>query len=117
MYDELFERLSKSKFRSKFRLREKDIAYIKQKGLDTIKRHAIDFIAKRISPSFIPNDGKQTPMKNHPVFVAQHATACCCRKCINKWHHFPMNIKLTAEQQEYLVNIIMYWIELEIQNK
>ncbi len=25
-------------------------------------------------------------MKGHPVFVAQHATATCCRECIRKWH-------------------------------
>lgn len=38
-----------------------------------IRQHAQDFIAKREAPAFIPNDGKQTPMKGHPVFIAQHS--------------------------------------------
>jgi hypothetical protein len=108
---DIFERLSKSKFRSSFKLKQKDIDYINQKGLDTIKKHAQDFITKRIAPAFIANDGKQTPMRGHPVFIAQHATATCCRKCINKWHKFEMNVELTQEQQNYLVDIIISWIE------
>lgn len=108
---EILNRLSQSKFRSSFRLKQKDIDYINQKGLDTIKKHAQDFIAKRVAPAFVANDGKQTPMKGHPVFVAQHATATCCRKCINKWHKFPIGTQLTQEQQDYIVELIMKWIE------
>lgn len=116
---DIFERLSQSKFRSGFKLKQKDIDYINQKGLDTIKRHAQDFIAKRVAPVFVTNDGKQTPMKGHPVFVAQHATATCCRKCINKWHKFHMGIQLTQQQQDYIVELIMKWIaqQLKIGNQ
>ncbi len=110
MYDELFNRLAKSEFRSRFKLKEKDLKYIQDKGLDTIRSHAEDFIRTRIAPAVIPNDGKQTPMRNHPVFIAQHATATCCRKCISKWHHIPKGVELTKEQQEYIVNVIMEWI-------
>ena len=70
MFDELFERLSKSEFRSRFKLKEKDRLYLDKKGFETIKLHAGDFIAKRIAPAEIPNDGKQTPTKGHPVFTA-----------------------------------------------
>ncbi len=108
---EILNRLSQSKFRSSFRLKQKDIDYINQKGLDTIKKHAHDFIAKRVAPAFVSNDGKQTPMRGHPVFIAQHATATCCRKCINKWHKFPIGTQLTQEQQNYIVDLIMKWIE------
>ena len=108
---DILNKLSQSKFRSSFRLKQKDIDYINQKGLDTIKKHAQDFIAKRVAPAFVANDGKQTPMKGHPVFVAQHATATCCRKCINKWHKFPIGTQLTQEQQDYIVAIIIKWIE------
>ena len=110
MSNDIFERLAKSEFRSKFKLSDKDTAYIEEKGLDTIRRHAEDFIAKRIAPAVIKNDGKQTPMKNHPVFVAQHATACCCRGCISKWHGFTKGRQLTADEQSYLGEIIMEWI-------
>ena len=84
-YRQLFERLDNSKFRSSFHLKQKDIDYINEKGLDTIRQHAKDFIAKREAPAYIANDGKQTPMRGHPVFIAQHATATCCRECIRKW--------------------------------
>ncbi len=114
MFEELFEKLSKSKFRSKFRLKEKDLEYIETKGLDTIRSHACDFISKRVAPAEIPNDGKQTPMRGHPVFIAQHATACCCRGCIEKWHHFPKGVQLNSKQQEYLVNVIMEWIRRQL---
>jgi hypothetical protein len=78
--------LNKSKFRSKLRLSQKDRDYIAARGLETIKEHAFQFINSRVAPDFPKNDGKQTPMRNHPVFIAQHATATCCRGCIQKWH-------------------------------
>ena len=111
---DILEKLSKSKFRSRFRLSQKDKAYIEQKGLDTIRQHAVDFIAKRIAPAYIENDGNQTPMRNHPVFVAQHATATCCRKCINKWHGFAYDVELNAKQQQYIVDLIMEWIKKQL---
>ena len=83
----LFERLDHSKFRSSFHLAKKYKEYCNEKGLDVIEQHARDFISKRIAPAVILNDGKQTPMKNHPVFIAQHATATCCRGCLYKWYH------------------------------
>ena len=114
MYDDILERLSKSAFRSRFKLRDKEKNYIEEKGLEKIKSHARDFIKKRISPAKIPNDGKQTPMKGHPVFIAQHATATCCRGCINKWHKFPKDVELTESEQDYLVGLIMEWIKKQI---
>ena len=108
---DILNRLSLSKFRSSFKLKQKDIDYINQKGLETIKKHAQDFISKRVAPAYVANDGKQTPMRGHPVFVAQHATATCCRKCINKWHKFPMGTQLTQQQQDYIVELIMKWLE------
>ena len=103
-----------SMFRSSFHLKQKDIDYINEKGLDVIRQHAQDFIAKREAPAFIPNDGKQTPMKGHPVFIAQHATATCCRECIRKWHKMLPGRELSQVQQDYLVDVIMTWIEKEL---
>ena len=114
MFEDLFSKLSKSKFRSKFKLKDKDLEYINNKGLATIRSHACDFISKRVAPAEIPNDGKQTPIRGHPVFIAQHATACCCRGCVEKWHHFPKGVQLTSAQQEYLVNVIMEWIKRQL---
>ena len=111
MYDKLFNALAKSTFRSRFKLKEKDKEYLNQKGIDTIRSHAKDFISKRLAPAEIPNDGKQTPMRGHPVFIAQHATATCCRGCLEKWHKIPKGIVLTEQEQEYVVNVIMEWIK------
>lgn|SRR5574344_1767796 len=112
---DIFEKLSHSKFRSRFKLSAKDKAYVKAKGMETIETHARDFIAKRVAPAIIENDGKQTPMKNHPVFVAQHATACCCRKCISKWHGYAYGTELSQKEQDYLVSLIMRWIRLQME--
>ena len=114
MNDDIFERLARSPFRSRFKLSAKDKAYIAAKGLSVIRAHAEDFIASRLGPANIPNDGKQTPMRNHPVFVAQHATGCCCRQCLQKWHHIPAGAELTAEQQTYITNLLMCWIEKQL---
>ena len=110
---DLFARLAKSDFRSRFHLTKKDKEYIAQKDLPTIRRHAEDFIAKRRAPAVIPNDGKQTPMRGHPVFLAQHATGCCCRGCFYKWHHIPAGRELTKEEQQYAVAVLMAWIETQ----
>lgn len=83
---------------------------INEKGMDVIRSYAVDFVQKRFAPAVIFNDGKQTPMRGHPVFEAQHATAFCCSGCLYKWHHIPVGVELTKEQQEYVVNVLMEWI-------
>jgi len=106
--------LKRSKFRSKFKLTKKDRQYIKDKGINTIRQHAIDFIKTRIAPKNPKNDGKQTPMRGHPVFIAQHATATCCRGCIQKWHGIKKGRALSNPEIQSLVELIMGWIEGQI---
>ena len=103
-------KLSKSKFRSSFHLRKKEIEYIDKKGIEEITKQTYEIINKRIKPEIIENDGKQTPMKNHPVFIGQHATATCCRGCIEKWHHIKKNKELTDHEIDFIVELIMEWI-------
>lgn len=112
--DEALEKLNHSKFRSSFHLRKYQKEYIHEKGMDVIESHARDFVKKRLASSHIENDGKQTPMKGHPVFIAQHATATCCRGCMRKWYHVPEHTELTPVQQEKIVRLIMAWIEREM---
>ena len=114
--NDILDRLSKSKFRSSFHLNKKLKEYVNLKGMDTIKEHAYDFINKRLKPAFIENDGKQTPMKGHPIFIAQHACACCCRGCLEKWHHINKGSELTEKEVDYIVNLLMIWIEKEYNN-
>lgn len=63
------------------------------------------------------NDGHQTPYKGHPVFIAQHATATCCRKCLNKWYKIAENKTLTEDEITSILNIIMKWIEKQYKSK
>lgn len=112
----IFDRLSKSKFRSSFHLKGKDILYIEDKGIDKIRNHAYDFVTKRLADTSNVTDGKQTPMKGHPVFIAQHATGTCCRRCLEKWHHISKNKNMTDDDIKYVVDIIMSWIEKEYNN-
>ena len=105
------EYLKRSSFRGKFRLNNRERQYVNEKGIETIRQHAVDFITSRIAPQTPKNDGKQTPMKGHPVFIAQHATATCCRGCIQKWHGTKKGKELTEEETGFLVDLIMGWIE------
>lgn len=108
--NEKLKTLEKSTFRTSFKLKKKELDYIDKVGLDKIREHAHDIIRKRLAPAIIENDGSQTPTKNHPVFVAEHATATCCRGCLEKWHHIKKGKELTQNEQNYVVEIIMAWI-------
>ena len=112
-YDAAFARLKSSKFRSRFHLSEADRKYIADKGLQTIRAHCADFIRMRLAPANPPNDGKQTPMRGHPVFVAQHACACCCRDCLAKWWKVPRGVSIDPDRQSGIVDFLMAWIGRE----
>ena len=113
--DRLLDSLSKTKFRGSFHLNNKMKDYIKVKGMDKIKSDAYDFINKRLKPADIPNDGKQTPMRQvHPVFIAQHATGCCCRGCLERIHKIKKGKELSKEEIDYIVKVLIKWIEKQM---
>jgi len=107
---ELLERLRRSEFRSRFRLRGRELEYLRRKGLEVVLEHAADFVEKRLAPARPANDGKQTPTGNHPAFVAQHATATCCRGCLAKWHGIPKGRPLNGAEKEYVLRVIGAWL-------
>jgi hypothetical protein len=109
--DELFDALAKSTFRRRFKLSSKELAYARGRGLEGTLEHARNIIRQRLAPAAIANDGKQTPMRNHPVFVAQHATATCCRGCLEKWHRIPKGRELTPAEQAHVVDVIGRWLQ------
>jgi hypothetical protein len=108
--NELFAALGRSKFRSRFRLTGKEAQYLREKGLDTILQHARDFVTKRLADANPANDGRQTPRRNHPLFVAQHATGTRCRSCLAKWHGIPKGRPLTQEQIDYIIKVLKRWL-------
>ena len=109
--DEALEKLKRSKFRSSFYLTKKEHEYLNEKGIEVMRSHAKDFVRQKLAPAYPLNDGKQTPMHGHPVFKAMHATASCCRGCLNKWYRVPKGVELTENQQERIVKLLIAWIE------
>jgi predicted Fe-S protein YdhL (DUF1289 family) len=108
--EEVFAELEKSDFRRRFRLKGKELDYLREKGLATVLEHADAFVEKRLAPAEPANDGRQTPMRNHPAFVAQHATATCCRGCLAKWHRIPKGRALEDEERRYVLAVIGRWL-------
>jgi hypothetical protein len=108
--DALFAALAKSPFRSRFRLGRKERVYLAEKTLPVILEHGRQFIRDRLAAAEPKNDGRQTPMRGHPIFIAQHATAACCRGCLEKWHRIPRGRELTDEQIEYVVAVLTHWL-------
>jgi hypothetical protein len=110
---ELFQALDGSAFRRRFHLADAELDYLRRKGLPTVLRHAREFITGKLAAAEPHKDGKQTPWKGHPVFVAQHATATCCRGCLAKWHHIEKGKELTGEEREYVAAVIERWLRIE----
>lgn len=108
--ERLFARLDGSPFRKRFRLSARERAYRDDKGTATIAGHAADFVETRLAPAAPTNDGRQTPFRGHPVFVAQHATATCCRTCLAKWHGLPAGRPLDEAERAYVVAVLMAWL-------
>jgi hypothetical protein len=108
--EEALDKLRVSKFRGRFKLTAADLAYIDRVGIETIERHAADFVRGKLSVAEPKNDGHQTPMRGHPVFKAMHATATCCRGCMEKWWRVKKGVALSETQQQKAVNLIMAWI-------
>jgi hypothetical protein len=113
-FDALFDALTHSSFRRRFRLGLHERSYLKTRGLPTVLAHAREFIAQRLAPAAPLNDGKQTPMRGHPVFIAQHATATCCRGCLAKWHGIERGRELTADEQAHAVAAIAQWLQTQV---
>ena len=111
--DEVFARLAHSAFRRRFRLAARERDYLRARGKEIVLMHARAFVAQRLAPARPANDGKQTPFRGHPVFVAQHATATCCRGCLSKWHGIPAGRPLTADEQGHVVAAVERWLDIQ----
>jgi hypothetical protein len=108
--DALFARLAESDFRQRFRLGESDRRHLRERGRPTVLEHARKFVDQRLAPAQPARDGKQTPYRGHPVFVAQHATATCCRGCLEKWHHITRGRPLTEAETDYVLSVLERWL-------
>ena len=106
-YEEIAPRLAQSKFRSRFRLGRRELVCIAEKGFPVIEAQCREIIRRRLGPAVIPNDGRQTPWRGHPCFIAQHATGCCCRGCLRKWHGIPEGRALSDEEISAIAALLL----------
>jgi predicted Fe-S protein YdhL (DUF1289 family) len=111
--DSVFSGLARSRFRQRFRLQAPERDYLRSRGMETVLGHAAEFVEKRLAPAHPAKDGKQTPYRGHPVFVAQHATATCCRGCLAKWHGIPRGQPLSSEQRAHVLAALRRWLEAQ----
>jgi hypothetical protein len=111
--DQVFPLLETSSFRRRFHLGTRERAYLDERGWATVLDHARKFVAERLAPATPVNDGKQTPYRGHPIFVAQHATACCCRGCLQKWHGIPRGQPLTQAEQAHVLAALERWLRTQ----
>jgi len=114
--DERLDSIGEQPFRARFHLRGPERALVQLRGLKTVRRHAEDVITGRLAPAAPKEDGRQTPYRGHPVFVAQHATGTCCRSCLERNHQIARGHELTGPEHRYVTDVIMRWIEREIPN-
>jgi hypothetical protein len=111
--DAVFDALAKSAFRRRFALGVREGKYLREKGVDTVVLQAHELIGKRLAPQAPLNDGKQTPFRGHPVFIAQHATATCCRTCLAKWHGIAAGKALDDAERKHVVAAIERWLRAQ----
>ena len=111
--DDIFARLARSAFRQRFTLATREREYMRVRGKETVLAHARVLIAHRLAPAHPAKDGKQTPFRGHPAFLAQHATATCCRGCLAKWHGIPAGRVMTVDEREYVVSTIERWLDMQ----
>jgi hypothetical protein len=114
LIDSRIDTLANHHFRARFHLSGRDRGLAELQGPTRLRTHAAEIVAKRLAPPDPPKDGRQTPYRGHPVFVAQHATATCCRTCLSKGHEIDKGRELTPSEQAYVVDVITRWIEREL---
>jgi hypothetical protein len=112
--DEVFRKLAVSSFRRKFRLQGRELAYLEMWGLPHVMKQAAELIRARLAPAEPKNDGRQTPWRNHPVFVAQHATATCCRGCLEKVHGISKGHELDGDELNHVLATIDRWLQSQL---
>ena len=90
---------------------QKAINYARRKGRKKLKDAIRSRIEKSIGAATPSWDGRQTPMKDNPIFYGQHATATCCRTCLEYWHAIPKGVPLTQAQIDYCVELLELYFD------
>lgn len=89
------------------------VNYARRRGIEGLESTVRTRILKSVGRADDPFDGRQTPREGsgNPIHYAQHATATCCRKCIQYWHQIPQGRALTAAEITYLSALVMGYLQ------
>jgi hypothetical protein len=85
---------------------EAALRHAQRKGRVKLNAAARHRLAKYLAVAEPPRDGRQTPLKGNAIFYAQHATATCCRTCLEYWHAIPKRRPLTEQELEYCAQLV-----------
>jgi hypothetical protein len=89
---------------------QRALNYAIRKGRIELHAAAEKRVRQAIGPAQPAFDGRQTSMSGNPLHYAQHATATCCRKCVEYWHGIPQGNELTEEQIAYCAGLVRKFI-------
>ena len=90
---------------------ERAIRHAQRKGRILLKQAARHRLDKYLAPAQPARDGRQTPFQGNAIFYAQHATATCCRTCLEYWHDIPKGRALIAEERAYCAALVDCYLD------
>ena len=114
-----FESLRRELIRHHFwhtTLDDKALRHAEKKGVAGLREAAEHRLRKNVAlpSSQLYRDGAQTPREGNVIYYAQHATATCCRKCIEVWHGIDRETPLQEAEIGYMTELIMRYIETRL---
>jgi Domain of unknown function (DUF4186) len=90
---------------------EKALNHATRKGRRALNEAARQRIETSVARAGMAFDGRQTPRSGNTLYYAQHATACCCRRCIEYWHAIPADRDLDADEVRYLTSLVISYLD------
>jgi len=90
---------------------QKAVNHARRKGVVGMHEAAKARIIASVALAEPVRDGRQTPWAGNALYYAQHATASCCRRCIEEWHGIPRGRALAENEIQYLVDLTGFYIE------
>lgn len=109
-----FDALKHETIRHHFFHREVDdgaLRHAQRKGRIALKEAARTRLEKYLAPAEPARDGRQTPLEGNTIYYAQHATATCCRTCLEYWHAIPKGRALSKTELNYCTTLVNLFLD------
>ena len=90
---------------------ERAVAHARRKGRVKLREAVRNRLDRYLASAEPVRDGRQTPFSGNAIFYAQHATACCCRTCLEYWHNIPKGRPLTESELKYCEALIELFLQ------